>query len=91
MKVKVNNKWKNVSSVRVMENDDYNDYFMDDIEAIDIEGMDWESFRREAAMKAMQGYIMYRGDDNRIYDLGSIIAKKSVEYADALIEELKKK
>ena len=54
----------------------------------DTEYLCWEERRYEIAKSAMQG-ILADKNSNVLYN--SDIARKSVEYADALIAELKKK
>lgn len=54
---------------------------------LDGSNIDWEERRYEIAKSAMQG-ILADKNSNVLYN--SDIARKSVEYADALIAELKK-
>ena len=91
MKVKVFGEWKDVYSVRILEHDDYNDYGIELIDAFDTEELtDWESIRRDAAIAAMQSLIdNTKATHDHIRAIS--VAQNAVEYADALIEQLKRK
>lgn len=62
----------------------------EDIELIQetTEDEHWQDVRERAAIAAMQAMLSYGDGDSATED---VIAETAVEYADALIEELKKK